>query len=253
MNSGQILGLLAKRHSEDVFVPECKDGPTQSGRGHLRMDAWVMAKSWVSPKVTAYEIKVSRSDFLKDDKHQKYMDYCNEFYFVCPRGLIQPEELSDGCGLVWVSKTGGKLFTKKRAPYRDVTIPESLFRYIIMCRATIGGEKTNGSWVDYWTSWLEEKKEKQRLGLQVSKRIKEIVEATHAKNIHLESLMQNYDDIKQLVIDMGFDPNDTYSDWKIMRKLDAITGITPVHLEKSLSKAISDLSALKSLVCDDRG
>lgn len=59
-----ILELLRAKHAEDVFVPECKTGPSQ-GHDHSRFDAWVMKKSWANAATIGYEIKVSRSDFLR--------------------------------------------------------------------------------------------------------------------------------------------------------------------------------------------
>src|SRR5258706_16426649 len=52
----QLLALLAEKHAADVFVPECKDGPSQ-GTQHFRMDAWAMLKSWSNPLTIGYEIK----------------------------------------------------------------------------------------------------------------------------------------------------------------------------------------------------
>lgn len=63
-------------------------------------------------KVCEYEIKVSRSDFLVDaDKKEKHDTYRrgalidripNRFYYVCPNGLIQPNEVPDYAGLLWI-------------------------------------------------------------------------------------------------------------------------------------------------------
>jgi len=55
-----IIKALQIKHSDCVFVPECKDGPTQSVSNFLRMDAWVMVKSWSHPRMIGYEVKVSR-------------------------------------------------------------------------------------------------------------------------------------------------------------------------------------------------
>jgi len=63
MTAKDIIKILSHKHRDDVFVTECKNGP--SNRGYLRLDAWVMARSWARPKVTGYEVKVSRSDFLQ--------------------------------------------------------------------------------------------------------------------------------------------------------------------------------------------
>ena len=88
LTSQDILRALEQKHWKDVFVSECKNG--RSYGGHLRMDAWVMTPSWANQCSIVYEIKVSRSDFLNDKKYQHYFPYCNEFYFVCPPKLIQP-------------------------------------------------------------------------------------------------------------------------------------------------------------------
>lgn len=141
MTAKDIKKLLAKRHRYDVFVPECKDGPTmwnnQGDPGHRRMDAWAMKKSYTQPRAICYEIKVSRVDFLRDDKWHHYLPYCNEFYFVCPPDLIDKSELPEGTGLIYTSKKGTSLVTKKKALWRDVRIPESLYKYILFSRADI--------------------------------------------------------------------------------------------------------------------
>src|SRR4051812_34483562 len=79
LTSSEVVRLLAQRHAEDVFVPECKGGPSWTDE-HKRMDAWAMKKSWSRPLVCAYEVKVSRSDFTADRKWHAYLPYCNEFY-----------------------------------------------------------------------------------------------------------------------------------------------------------------------------
>jgi len=64
LSSDDLLRLIADRHAEDVFVPQCKDGPTQGYGPKLRvLDAWAMRKSWSQWSTVGYEIKVSRDDF----------------------------------------------------------------------------------------------------------------------------------------------------------------------------------------------
>ena len=55
-------------------------------------------------KVKIFEIKTSRSDFLGDDKWEKYLKYCDYFAFVCPEGVIKPDELPENIGLVYVEQ-----------------------------------------------------------------------------------------------------------------------------------------------------
>lgn len=54
------------------------------------------------------EVKTSRSDFLRDrfKPHRAADSLGNWRYYMCPEGLIQPEELPEGWGLLWVNKRG---------------------------------------------------------------------------------------------------------------------------------------------------
>lgn len=184
MNAKEIVDLLAVRHSEDVFIPECKNGPTHAaGKGGMvRMDVWTMAKSWVNPCATCYEIKVSRSDFLQDKKWQRYLPYANCLYFVTPHKLIDVTEVPEQAGLVWVSQNGSRLFTKKKAPYRELDLPLDLLLYIIICRAKITRERLSDpeEKLDFWRKWLEKSKESTTLGYNVSHAIREKFE--HVSN-----------------------------------------------------------------------
>lgn len=54
------------------------------------------------------EVKVSRSDFLADKKkpHRNEGGLGNWRYFMCPEGMIEPDELPEGWGLLWVNSRG---------------------------------------------------------------------------------------------------------------------------------------------------
>lgn len=54
------------------------------------------------------EVKVSRSDFLADKKkpHRVQGGLGNWRYYMCPEGMIQPDELPEGWGLLWVNSRG---------------------------------------------------------------------------------------------------------------------------------------------------
>lgn len=220
-----ILGLLAVRHSKDVFVPECKDGPTWSGK-HFRLDAWVMPRSWTKLKYIGYEIKISRSDFLKDEKHIEYFNMCHELYFVAPQGIIKEDELSDGIGLLVVSKNGSNLYMKKKAKYREIETPLGLLNYIIMCRAKIQRneyEDKNFN-ADYWKRHLEDKNLTRQVGHAISKKLKEEIkercENAERENMLLVEKMKTYDEIKQLLKEIGIE--DKESIWNIRQKIYAL-------------------------------
>ena len=71
-------------------------------------------------RTTEYEIKRSRADFFadfkKEEKHYKTSNGkgANYFYFACPVGLIEPDEVPEYAGLVYV--TSKTTYIKKKAP-----------------------------------------------------------------------------------------------------------------------------------------
>lgn len=227
LTSGDVIKLLAVKHSDDVFVTECKDGPTQWG-SHRRMDAWVMNRSWSRACVTGYEVKVSRRDFLGDKKWPDYLDLCNELYFVCPHGLITVEECPPDAGLMWVAKTGTRIYTKKKAPYRQVTIPESVWRYILMCRVRVRDELAEPvDKAERWRQWLERKKENRELGYNVSRAIRDHIDEMQRKVNRADEKVRAYEKVRALLEEMGIDP-DKLSEYSVEHRVrEAITGVHP--------------------------
>lgn len=213
LTAQRIIQLLAEKHAGDVFVPECKDGPTTHG-SHRRLDAWAMNRSWSQAAVFGYEVKVSRADFLKDEKWVDYLPMCNCLSFVSPRELIMPEELPQDVGLLWVSKTGQKLFTKRKSVHRDVEIPEGVWRYILMCRAKITREyHSSDRTVAQWKAWLEEKRANRELGYEVRGRIAEIARETQSENAKLKKQMRGYDEFREKLTALGIRPESSVDSW----------------------------------------
>ncbi len=74
---------------------------------------------------TAYEIKVSRSDFLSEIRNPIKRRYAlrvsNLFYFVTPPGVAKVDEIPQECGLVEVS--GGEWKVVVPAPWREAMPP----------------------------------------------------------------------------------------------------------------------------------
>jgi hypothetical protein len=143
VTADDIDRALAERHKRDVYVSECKTGPTLTGT-HRRLDAWVLQRSYSPLRTIGYEIKVSRADFSQDQKWVEYLDYCHSFYFVCPAGLIKSSELPEDVGLLWMTRSG-RLHEKKRARRREPGRIMSLLLYVLMSRSRIVlGNEANG-------------------------------------------------------------------------------------------------------------
>lgn len=171
MKSDDIVKLLKEKHAEDVFVSELRDGPSQ-GVSSFRLDGWAMAKSWVNPVTYGYEIKVSMNDFRRDDKWHNYLEYCSDFYFVCPWGMIQPEEVAAPAGLLWVAKTGTRLWMKRKAARRINPIPEILWRSVVM---RLDQGRPYASNAEFWGEWLASKEQTLDMGYRVGRRLRQLI------------------------------------------------------------------------------
>lgn len=252
VTADDLLGLLAERHSEDVFVPECKDGPSQTNVPHRRMDAWAMRRSWAQPRICAYEIKVSRSDFLRDDKWHHYIECCNEFYFVSPRGVIAPEEVPYGAGLLWASTSGRRLFTKRKAPVRTEPIRESVFRYILMARCTIGRDTSPENARAYWENWMENRHLDYQFGQQVSgaiaHRMLDEVGAVRAENQVLRRRIKTLEHLESRMRDLGLDPQDPIDKWDINGRLRDWVEAIPQDVRRAVNQAAKAMPVLREFI-----
>lgn len=255
MNSaGAILDLLRVRHSKDVFVSECKTGSTQDG--HQRMDAWAMPCSWTQWTTYGYEIKVSRSDFIQDMKWRGYLEYCHNFYFVCPWGLIAPTEIPEEAGVIWATRTMGRLYTKKKAPQREVQIPDTLYAYILMSRTQIlppWMSRTDDDQVHidqsrYWREWLAKRRDGQELGHGVSRRVAEIVAKAQTAQYLAEKRVEFYEIFREKLRALGFDPDAPTSEWQLDKILKERMELVPRELEWKLERTRQAIEQLEAKI-----
>ena len=208
MTANDIQKLLKQKHAKDVYVPECKNGPTWFGT-HLRLDGWAMRKSWTNPLVIGYEIKVSRSDFMQDDKYLAYRQYCDELYIVAPKGILFLEELPPDVGYMCPSSTGTRLYKKRKAVRREEPLPEELYRYILMSRVQIRDAVDfrptgDGEWL---RNWLEKKEVDRSLGRHISKTlsrtVKEKIFEVERENERLKSEIERLEPVKAVMEELG--------------------------------------------------
>jgi hypothetical protein len=230
-----IKHALSRRHKDDFFLTEVKDGPTWF-KDHVRIDAWAMKKSWSNPHVLGYEVKVSRSDFLNDTKWPSYLSMCNSLSFVCPKGLIKPDEIDPQVGLIYYNPEKKSLYTAKKALYRNIEIKSEMFQYILMSRITSQEYPFFSSKREFFEQWIVEKKLSYELGQQVSTNISKLVRAKLKDNnkasseiLQLKEIKQDLDLFKNWCKDNGIPL------WLDMpKKLEAIS----VRLQKTLDPKI---------------
>jgi hypothetical protein len=226
----------------------------------LRMDAWAMKKSWSNFCSWAYEIKVSRQDFLKDDKWHAYLQYCNEFYFVCPPEIIQSSELPPEVGLLWTSKNAKMLYTKKKAPRRTVDLPIELFIYILMCRTKIVPStlyyKEENDRSEYWRAWLEKKKEDQGIGHAASKRLQKLfnehVTKVRDENSRLQDQIEDLQAVKDFCTELGYENVNHYTARKIKDFVSQALKKVPDEILWTIDRSIDELTRLKLILTGEK-
>lgn len=91
-------------HGCNVALSECR-----SGWGGEMPDAIGFRATSRLTETVVVEVKVSRADFLADGKkpHRADGEGMGLYrYFMCPQGLIQPDEIPARWGLLWVNARG---------------------------------------------------------------------------------------------------------------------------------------------------
>lgn len=85
--------------------------------GDLRLDGVALEWSHQAMWVHGYEIKVSRSDWLRDAKYERYRPYVDTLTLVCPKGMVARGEMPGDVGLMWYDPDKGALRVKRKPGY----------------------------------------------------------------------------------------------------------------------------------------
>lgn len=110
VSSADIRAALLLRYPKASHALVFEVAP-ETGGGTRYADA-VAVGLWKSHghKIEGFEIKVSRSDFLNElkqpEKSQPVFRYCNLWWLVTPKGLVQPDELPENWGLLELQDSG---------------------------------------------------------------------------------------------------------------------------------------------------
>ncbi len=120
-----LVALIRNRHKTDdggynpcVVLEQVPDGTG------MFLGRWIdvaVFQMWATKGLSrsAFEVKVSRSDFLNELQHPEKHAWCKDcfhyFWFVAPKDIIQLEELPDGIG--WMYPRGNKLSIARQARY----------------------------------------------------------------------------------------------------------------------------------------
>ncbi len=202
VTSDDIKKALALQSGDDFFITECKNGSTffPPSQGLLKFDGLQIAKSWTHPKITIYEVKVSRGDFHQDNKWNLYLQYCNEFYFVVPKGLIKKDELPDHIGLQYYNPETGCIRTVKKAQYKKIKFDSDMLMYIIMNR--IDNDRLpfyENNKQEYARLYVENKAYKNQLGETLGTKLAQEITELREKVRNYNSIESELNKMKSLI------------------------------------------------------
>jgi len=252
VRADMILRQIEKRHrhpqTDDAFFTEVKNGPTFTSRNLLIMDAVAIKKSWTKPCITGYEVKISRQDFLRDTKWPGYLNYCHQFYFACPNGLIKHDELPETVGLIYYNPEKDCIHIKKRAVYRPIEMPWEMFYYLIISRLKRERHPFFSSQREYLMALVEDRADRKELGLRVKIKVIETLEKENKElkreNTELKTNLEGWEEVKKLLAEHGI-----YYD--IPRKLkDVLKSDVPINFKNAVARlvyATKDIARMSGL------
>jgi len=221
ITASQILGLLETKHNKDVFIAECKNGETWGARDLLKLDAWVLQRTYSPLTTIGYEIKCSRADFENDQKWVGYLDLCHLFYFVCPAGLIRSTDIPSNIGLIWVSRAG-KLHTKRKATRTtpDIQKQNGLLIYALMSRSKIVANMMDINYANEPPDKLQEYRdiveranERKELAYFVKDHIKKYAEEVYRKDAEFGNREYAIKNFEERLAKLGIVWDSKNSDW----------------------------------------
>lgn len=146
----KIVGLLQERHAEVEWAvfPLLRDSTGyQNSFGDKKprtFDFYAM-HTWPSKHIKiAYEIKISRNDFIKEledpSKRKSALSVSNEFYYVTAPGVVKDiGEIPEVCGWFECAKPGAGMRRKKQATYRECEDLPMIFVMSLLRAASADG------------------------------------------------------------------------------------------------------------------
>lgn len=200
VTAAAIKAALAEKHWKDFFLTEVKSGPTQLAMpsGLKILDGLAIRKSWTNPCFTGYEVKISRSDFLRDAKFYTYEELCNCLYVVCPKGMIERTELPESVGLMYYDPEKKTIATRKKAIFRKIEYSPEMLLYIIFSRLDSDRYPFFSTKQEYFEEYLAGKRDSRELAQAVKTKLVQDNARLESELEHVTQFRQSYEIYKAI-------------------------------------------------------
>lgn len=197
----EVKEALSKIHTDDFFITECKNGGTftPNKEGLYIFDSVAIKKSWTKPKITIYEVKVDRGDFLRDIKYHCYLPYCHELYLVAPKDLIKKEEIPIEIGLKYYYPESGAIKTVKNAIYRNIEVNANMLMYVIMNKLDSDRTPFYSCRKEYAEAYINDKADKRNVGYTLGTKLAKQIAEMENEIYSLRHSQEKMEILKKLI------------------------------------------------------
>lgn len=158
--------------------------------GSPRPDVYTIEPTYTALRAMAYEIKVSRSDFLRDAQAGKaltYLNYAGAVVFAAPKGMLSKAEIPAGCGLIERGPDAWR-FVKKPTIQPIKTLPFEAWMKLLID----GRDRDEGSGLPIKprdaNEWVQRERARKMLGAELGKMIADRDAARYAMRCETDEL-----------------------------------------------------------------
>jgi hypothetical protein len=151
MTTTQLMEIIRKRHPspEWAFFEEFR--PATGWLADSGIDAWAI-NLWPSRgfPCVAYELKVSRSDWLRElkdpTKREQGVKWSSEFWIATLPGVVKADEVPEECGLLVVAESIASYKTEIVRPAPVRSKPEPTWAFVAALARRVHRATTEADW-----------------------------------------------------------------------------------------------------------
>lgn len=167
--------------------------------GSARPDVYSIEPTYSRFLAVAYEVKISRSDFLSDvtsGKALRYLEFAGSLVYATPKGMVRKDEIPDGCGLIERSGTGWR-YAKKPKVNPVQNLPRDAWMKLLIDGVTRCQSALRDPKVRQANQWEHAERVRKMLGDELGNMLRNREAAKHYLEQEIEQLRQERETTSQ--------------------------------------------------------
>jgi len=160
--------------------------------GSARPDVYSIEPTYSRFIAAAYEVKISRADFLSDvtsGKALRYLEFAGSLVYATPKGMVRKDEIPHGCGLIERSDTGWR-YAKKPKVNPVQNLPRDAWMKLLIdgvhrCQMLARDPQARQA-----NPWKQEELARKMLGDELAKMMRDRQWAKHSLQQEVEQLQR---------------------------------------------------------------